>query len=69
MPRQALGTGGILGKNTQLELSDYVVGRERGQTSQRKQLVPGSKNKKNVPVRSVGVNPDDRGDGTHLPDV
>ncbi|KAL1254535.1 hypothetical protein QQF64_016764 [Cirrhinus molitorella] len=42
---QALGTGGILGKNTQLELSDYAVGRERGQTSQRKKLVPGSKNK------------------------
>lgn len=44
--RWTLGTGGILGKNTQLELSDYAVGRERGQTSQRKKLVPGSKNKK-----------------------
>lgn len=41
VPGQTLGTGGILGKNTQLELSDYAVGRERGQTSQRKKLVPG----------------------------
>lgn len=56
-----------MGKNTQLELSDYEVGRERDQTSQRKRLVPSSKKKKkNVPVQSVGINPSDRGGETQL---
>lgn len=66
MPEQAEGTGGIKGKNTQLELSDYAVGRERDQTSQRKRLVPISKKKKNVPEQSVGINPSDHGGETHL---
>lgn len=68
--RWTLGTGGILGKNTQLKLSDLCS--RKGKRSNQPAEEARSrfqKFKNNVPVWSVGVNPYDRGDETHLPDI